>query len=176
MIEASQQRDLAKLLAGQAQDETKNTKRVTDFLVDTLALTDPAVALDPNLSVQTLLDRAAKQVETKLAGQPRSEARVRFTIGRAYTSMSQHEQAATHLLRGVELVENDAEFDQGELYRALWEMTEVAFRLQRDDSFAWANRARQVGLRHLHSINPQLASPAATISSGRGSSGTLVAA
>ncbi|MEO1087551.1 MAG: serine/threonine-protein kinase, partial [Acidobacteriota bacterium] len=96
LLEASKQRDVAKLEASRA-------RAATDFLVETVALADPEVALDPELSVRTLLDQAAARLDDGTRGQPAAEARVRSALGRAYESQGEHAVAERHLRRAVEI-------------------------------------------------------------------------
>ncbi|MCG8457817.1 MAG: serine/threonine-protein kinase, partial [Holophagales bacterium] len=96
LFEASRQRD-------SARREAEHAGAVTDFLVGTLALADPEVALDPTLSVRRLLDRASAQIDGAFDGQPVAESRVRSTLGRAYESLGENVLAERHLRRAVEL-------------------------------------------------------------------------
>ena len=149
-LEASRQRDVAR-------KEAANVRSVTEFFVETLALANPVVAMEPDPSVRVLLDRTAVEVEDAFRGQPEGEARVRSTMGRAYSALSEHELAEIHLRRAIELIEDLPNFDQGEYYATLWAQTEVAFRLQRGDAFSWARRARAVGHDHVRGTFPAAA-------------------
>ncbi len=116
------------------------------FLAQTLALADPDVAREPDLSVRTLLDRASAKVGAAFAGRPEAEARVRSVIGRAYKSIGANEAAERHLRRVAGLLEEQPVLDGAEAWNTLWALTNVAFRLERDDSYALS----QVALRAAH--------------------------
>jgi tetratricopeptide (TPR) repeat protein len=140
-----------------AREEADRTGEVLEFLVTTLALTDPTVALDPDVTVQKLLDHAAARLAEAFPDQPAAEARLQATIGRAYASLSQHEKAEPHLRRAVELIDLVEGYDPGDFYTTLWMLTNVCFNLDRGDAFAVAQRACEVALDFVGSTSPALA-------------------
>jgi tetratricopeptide (TPR) repeat protein len=161
MLEASKSADEAKAQA-------RHALTALDFCLATLSLTDPSVARNPAVTVESLLEHAANQVGTVFAGQPWAEARVRSTIGRAYRTLGKHDLAETHLRRAVEIAlplsdeahasgTTSVALDDGELYATLWALTNVCFYLERGDAFAMAQKARSVGLRHIGQSHPDLA-------------------
>ena len=150
MLEASRQRDAARR-------EAERARVSIDFLVDNLELSDPEVALQPDVTVRGLLERAAGQVAERFAAHPRAEARMRATIGRAYESLGEHELGETHLRRAIELVDQLGVEDTGEYYDTLWTLVNVCFRLQRDDSFVMVQRARRARHDHIRATQPELA-------------------
>ena len=151
MLEAARQRDVAR-------HEAEHARVVTDFLVDNLELSDPEVALQPEVTVRTLLDRASAQVAERFAGQPQAEARMRATIGRSYESLGEHRLAEVHLRRAVELFDRIGVSDPADFYDVLWTLVNVLFRLDHDDAYAFVQRARQVGHDHIRSRHAELAS------------------
>ena len=48
---------------------------------------------DPDLTVRTLLDRAAQTIEGKFNEEPLTEAAIRLTIGKAYRALGQYPEA-----------------------------------------------------------------------------------
>jgi tetratricopeptide (TPR) repeat protein len=58
---------------------------------------------DPDVTVRTLLDRAAGKVEGQFRGQPLTEAAIRLTIGKAYWALGRYPEAQPQLERSVEL-------------------------------------------------------------------------
>jgi eukaryotic-like serine/threonine-protein kinase len=58
---------------------------------------------DPDVTVRTLLDRAAGTIEGKFRGQPRTEAAIRFTIGKTYWALGRYPEGQRQLERSVEL-------------------------------------------------------------------------
>jgi len=150
MLEASVQRDEA-VASRRAGDE------LLDFLIDTIALTDPEVALDPRASIQVLLASAAGRIEGGFQGQPLAEARLRSTIGRAYESLGQNELAEAQLRRAVDLLDAIDGVDGALFHDTLWTLTNVCFRLERPDAFAVAHRAQTVGHDFVRASHPELA-------------------
>ncbi len=149
-----------------AEERADHAVAALDFLVSTLALTNPEIALDPEVTVLTLLDHTSARVADAFADQPWAEVRVRSTIGRAYASLSEYELAEPHLRRAVELVDGltaagdgfdgSGGFDDGDFYTILWQLTNVCFNLERDDAFAVSNRAHDVGVGHIGATHPRL--------------------
>ena len=150
LLEAARQRDTARREADRA-------RVVTDFLVDNLELSDPEVALQPEVTVRTLLDKAAGQVADRFADHARAEARMRATIGRAYESLGEQQLAEVHLRRAIELTDQLGVEDTGDYYDTLWTLVNVCFRLHRDDSFVMVQRARQARHDHIRATQPELA-------------------
>jgi len=150
LILASRERDAA--LASRADGEAMNR-----FLIETIALTDPAITNDPNASVRELLDRAAARAGEVLAGRPWAEAGVRATIGRAYLTLGEAELSESNLRRAIELWDQVEDVDPLELYRALWHLTGIAFDLERPDAWEFANRSRRLGHECVRTESPRLA-------------------
>ena len=150
LIEASKQRDVA-------QREATRAGAVTDFLVEALALGDPEVVLGPVPSVRDVLDRAAVRLDGAFPDQPRAEARLRSTLGRAYESLTEHARAEHHLRRAVDLSDRYGGVGPRERYDTLWALTHVLFRLERPDAHAVAHRAREVAIEWIAARDPEVA-------------------
>ena len=58
---------------------------------------------DPDVTVRTLLDRAARTIEGRFPEEPLTEAAVRLTIGRAYRALGRYPEGQRQLERSVEL-------------------------------------------------------------------------
>lgn len=58
---------------------------------------------DPNISVRTVLDRAAQNLHGKFNQQPEVESAIRETIGRTYTELALYPEAAAQLDAAVQL-------------------------------------------------------------------------
>ncbi len=148
--EASAQRD-------RARAEAANVRVVTDFLVETISLADPHVVLNADMSVGHLLDETAAKIEGAFPHQPESEVRLRSTMGHAYRSLSEPELADRQFRQAVALIDEIGDYDPLQFYQLLWAQTNVAFTLEQDDCFAWANRARRVGHDAIRAGHPDLA-------------------
>jgi tetratricopeptide (TPR) repeat protein len=89
----------------EADRERAKAEAVNELLTQKL-LAQASLELDPlakNLTVRELLDRAGSQLGGWLDGQPEIEAKIRETIGGAYLSLSQFEQAEKHLRSAIRL-------------------------------------------------------------------------
>jgi serine/threonine protein kinase/tetratricopeptide (TPR) repeat protein len=89
-----------------ADEQKANAEAVSDFLRnDLLARASaerqarPGVRPDRDLSVRTLLDRAADQIPGRFDGKPLVEATIRQTIGNTYYLLGLYPQGETHLER-----------------------------------------------------------------------------
>jgi serine/threonine protein kinase len=58
---------------------------------------------DPDVTVRTLLDRAAQTIEGKFGEEPLTEAAIRLTVGKAYRALGQYPEGQRQLERSVEL-------------------------------------------------------------------------
>ncbi|MFG0320491.1 MAG: serine/threonine-protein kinase, partial [Planctomycetota bacterium JB042] len=166
-VEASRQRDEAALQRDEAARQRAETlaahdkaNTLTDFLVRSLALSDPAFARKPDVSVRDVLDHAAERSGEALAGLPEAEARVRATIGMAYASLGENGLAERHLRRAAALYEQLDERDAVDpvaRYDVLWRLTHVLFKLERNDAMSVAQHARRVAHDHVRARFPELA-------------------
>ena len=89
----------------EADHERAKAEAVNELLTERL-LAQASLEQDPlakNLTVRELLDRAGSQLGGWLDGQPEIEAKIRETIGGAYLSLSQYEQAEKHLRSAIRL-------------------------------------------------------------------------
>ncbi len=107
-------------LAVRAREAEQVASAVNDFLrTSVLAQADPrsqarpTVSPDPNLTVRTALDRAAKNVEGKFPNQPLVEAAIRETIANAYYGLAVFPAAQQHVERAIAL----RRATQGETHR-----------------------------------------------------------
>ncbi len=89
----------------EADHERSKAEAVNDLLTQRL-LAQASLEHDPlarNLTIRELLDRAAAQLGGWLEGEPEIEAKVRETIGSAYLSLGQYDQAETQFRTAVRL-------------------------------------------------------------------------
>lgn len=89
-----------------AQQESAIAQAVNNFLQHDLLAQASAYNQskpDPNITVRTVLDRAAQNIQGKFNNQPAVEAAIRDTIGRTYLEMGLYPQAQTQLQRALEL-------------------------------------------------------------------------
>jgi tetratricopeptide (TPR) repeat protein len=105
---ATSERDLAIAERRRADSEAAIEKAVSGFLQDDLLAQASSTEQtnskpDPDIRVRTVLDRAAKDVSVKFAGQPLVEASIERTIGRAYDRLALYSEAQLHLGRALSL-------------------------------------------------------------------------
>ncbi len=116
---AAQQRNLAIVSERRAETEAKRArseaaiaKAVNDFLEkDLLGFADATKPFqdgatpDPNITMRTILDRAADNIEGKFPDQPVVEAQVRGAIGVSYISLGEYGKAEDQHRRALVLCE-----------------------------------------------------------------------
>lgn len=76
---------------------------VTFLNRDILQRADPQVEPDRDITLKTVLERAAEAIEKRFADRPLVEASIRFTIGDSFLNLGEYEQAKVHLDRALEL-------------------------------------------------------------------------
>ncbi len=89
-----------------AKEESAIAQAVNDFLQKDLLAQASAYNQskpDPNITVRTVLDRAAQNIQGKFDKQPEVEAAIRDTIGRTYYDMGLFPEARKQLERALEL-------------------------------------------------------------------------
>jgi serine/threonine protein kinase/tetratricopeptide (TPR) repeat protein len=105
----AQERDKVLVEKARADEEAAIAKAVNEFLQkDLLGQADianqaPGTERDKDIKVRELLDRAAREIETKFQGQELTEAAIRLTLGRAYQALGEYGEAQKHLERSRDL-------------------------------------------------------------------------
>ncbi len=152
-----------------ANEQADRALSAVDFLLSTLSLANPEIALNPDVTVLTLLEHTSAQVDDVFGDDPPVEVRVRSMIGRAYRRLSEYALAESHLRRVLALVDAHTTdgvvdpylysggFNELEHYQVTWALTNVCFNLERPDAFGIASRARDVGIAHVAQEHPKLA-------------------
>lgn len=104
---AREQQLLATEQRARADAESQTARAVDEFLRnDVLAQASPNVQAgkpDPNLTVRAALDRAASELEKKLAKQPLVRASIEHTIATSYLDLGLYAQARAHSAKAIEL-------------------------------------------------------------------------
>src|SRR5262249_46444853 len=87
-----------------AENHRREAEGINDFPgTDLLGSAPPDQARGRKIPVEEVLANAAARIDRAFLDQPEAEARVRHTLGRAYTSLGLAAQAEPHLQRGLEL-------------------------------------------------------------------------
>ncbi len=123
-----------------AESEAANAKAVNDFLNNDVlaqasadAQANPDTKPDPDLTVRTALDRAAKRIEVKFTGKPSVEAPIRRTIGKAYQKLGLNTEALPHLKRALDLNRLMLGDDDPETLEAMHALGEHYFFMSKPD-------------------------------------------
>jgi non-specific serine/threonine protein kinase/serine/threonine-protein kinase len=97
-------------MAVRASRAEQEARTVNDFLHNELLAqasankqARPDTKPDPNLTVRTVLDRAAARIEGKFSAQPSAEASIRQTIGDTYRDLGLYPEAQRHVERALDL-------------------------------------------------------------------------
>jgi len=85
-VRIAQARDEARL-------EARKARMVTDFFNETLAPDDVGGGAGREVTVHSVLDRAARQIGTKFSAQPLLEAEIRQCLGLRYMALEDHDAA-----------------------------------------------------------------------------------
>jgi eukaryotic-like serine/threonine-protein kinase len=93
-MRVARERDRANAALETARREAAVSKRVTDFLTGMFKVSDPGEGRGNSITARELLDRAAKDVETALSGDPVLQARMMDTMGGVYASLGLYPRAA----------------------------------------------------------------------------------
>jgi serine/threonine protein kinase/tetratricopeptide (TPR) repeat protein len=86
-----------------AQETEAKTRVVINLLNEMLGAANPDSVKGPDYTVRQLIDDFSQGLDERLAGQPEVEAELRLTLGRAYSTLGQTDQANDHLQRSLEL-------------------------------------------------------------------------
>jgi non-specific serine/threonine protein kinase/serine/threonine-protein kinase len=87
-----------------AENHRLEAEAINGFLVkDMLESAEPEQARGRKIPVEEVLANAAAKIDHAFLNQPEAEARVRHTLGRAYTRLGLAAQAEPHLQRALEL-------------------------------------------------------------------------
>lgn len=76
-----------------ARVEAQTAQQTTSFLVELFRISDPTAARGNRVTAREMLDEGAGRVRTQLAGQPRIQAALMDTLGRAYMGLGLYREA-----------------------------------------------------------------------------------
>ena len=105
----------------EAEREQQRAERISDFLVDIFAANFPSRAPGRTMTARELLDRGAAQISEQLENEPRVEAKLLSTLGRAYESLGLYRDASPLVERSVQLAREHAAGD-GEIADTVWQL------------------------------------------------------
>lgn len=106
VIVSTREAILARRAQAHAQQETAIAQAVNNFLQNDLlgqASAYNQAKPDPNITVRTVLDRAARNIQGKFTAQPAVEAAIRATIGRTYGDLGLYFEEQNQLRQTIDL-------------------------------------------------------------------------
>lgn len=139
---AQRARDAENLQRRAAEDAAARAEAIKNFFVQTMGVANPDVSQSGGVTLATLLDRAASQIDATFSNDPASEATVRTVIGQAFATLGQPEQALEHLERAIEIHEKILETPPLAYYETLWTYMNVQGEVAPQDE--WRARWWQV--------------------------------
>jgi non-specific serine/threonine protein kinase/serine/threonine-protein kinase len=90
-----------------ANQEAEASRQVTDFLTGLFRVSDPSEARGNSITAREILDKGADKVGRELAGQPRIQGRLMFTMGRVYESLGLYQRANLLLEKALEIARSN---------------------------------------------------------------------
>ena len=138
--------------------ERDRATRVTEFMISTFKVSDPAQSNVNNVSAREILDKASKQIDTEMAKDPDAQAQMMYVMGEVYDSLGLFPQAKTLLARALDLQRRVLGPDDPQTLTSLSQMSLLlteegnypeAEKLQRE---AFVVRARVLGPEHPDTI------------------------
>jgi serine/threonine-protein kinase len=149
----------ARLQRDAAIRERDRANRVTDFMISTFKVSDPAQSSVTNLTAREILDKASKQIDTEMAKDPEAQAHMMYVMGEVYDSLGLFPQAETLLTRALNLQRSAVGPDDPQALATLSHVAVVlteegnypeAQKLQRD---AFVAQTRVLGPEHPDTIS-----------------------
>jgi serine/threonine protein kinase/Tfp pilus assembly protein PilF len=149
----------ARLQRDAAIRERDRANRITDFMISTFKVPDPAQSSANDLTAREILDRASKQIDTEMAKDPEAQARMMSVMGEVYDSLGLFSQAQTLFARALDLQRRVLGPDDPQTLKSLSRLTVVlteegsypeAERLQRE---AFVTQTRVLGPEHPDTIS-----------------------
>ena len=121
-VELAQERDRANQEAERASREAAVATEVSDFLVGLFEVSDPGEARGNVVTAREILDRGAERIESELAEEPLTQARLMTTIGIVYRQLGLFEPSASLLEGALGLREKSYGPDHSEVAGSLVEL------------------------------------------------------
>jgi serine/threonine-protein kinase len=97
------ERDRALRAEAEARLQSATAEHVVDYLVALFHSASPDEAGTKPIAPRELVDRGRKEIETRLAGSPRQQARLLGALGKIYLELGAPEEAASSLAAAAEL-------------------------------------------------------------------------
>ena len=98
-----------------AREEAETASRVSQFLEELFAVSDPGEAMGNSITAREILDEGANKIARELEGQPLIQARLMVTMGRVYRGLGLYEQSRSLLEGSLEKRRNELGDDKLEV-------------------------------------------------------------
>jgi non-specific serine/threonine protein kinase/serine/threonine-protein kinase len=86
-----------------ARQEAETATRVSQFLEELFAVSDPGEAKGDTITAREILDKGAEKIAVELKGQPLVQARLMITMGRVYRGLGLYDQSRVLLEEALEI-------------------------------------------------------------------------
>jgi len=90
-----------------AREEAETANRVSLFLEELFAVSDPGEAKGDTITAREILDKGAEKIAVELQGQPLVQARLMVTMGRVYRGLGLYDQSRLLLEEALEIRRNE---------------------------------------------------------------------
>jgi tetratricopeptide (TPR) repeat protein len=150
-VRATRAEGVAEARRVQAEAAEKKARAVNEFLIqEMIGAADPEEARGRKVTVEEVLDNAAKKVGDTFAEQPDVEASVRQAIGDAYNGLGLYSKAEPHLLRALELRQRILGDEDPDTLDVMQDVGEVKMNLGQYREGEAVFRKTLEGLRRVH--------------------------
>ncbi len=97
-----------------AETEAMTATRTAEFMIDLFEVADPSEARGREITAKEILDKGVASIETSLEGEPKVQADLMHTMGRAYRGLG-HYPDAERLLRNTRNLRSELNSDEYEI-------------------------------------------------------------
>jgi serine/threonine protein kinase/Tfp pilus assembly protein PilF len=115
--------------AKRANKEAGTSQRTSDFLVNLFEISDPGESRGNSVTARELLDKAARQIETRLSDEPGVRGTLLYTMARVYTELGLYPQALDLGEKGLADLRAASPADPAAIGRSLAELADIQRRL-----------------------------------------------
>jgi len=121
----AQERDIATRQRTIAEAERVRAETVSEFLVESFTLADPARARGDSITAKEILDAGAQSIHSKLRGQPELQATLMDTIGTVYLGLGQLDRAQPLIEQALSIRRTRFGDDNLDVARSLFSLNRV---------------------------------------------------
>jgi serine/threonine protein kinase len=123
--------------------ERDRANRVSAFMTNMFKLSDPTEVHASNVSTRDVLDKASKDIETSLSGDPEMQGQLMRVMGNAYKNMGVNDRAESLLVRAVQVDRRSFGPSNAETLAA---MTDLAWTLNQEGRVQEAEKLQREAL------------------------------